>query len=106
MQKLQFTIESDYFHILPTQRFLKELIEASTETRSIIGLEIPYKWPSESTDDIYAYTITGKYTKRLVDMTRALINVKRGESVSLTFDESVPQDYINGFKNRVEHLFK
>ncbi|MCX6814116.1 MAG: hypothetical protein NTY20_00470 [Candidatus Aenigmarchaeota archaeon] len=106
MEKLQFTIETDYFHILPTQKFLIELIEASTETRSIIGLEIPYKWLSEYTGDISAYTITGRRTERLVDMTRDLVNVKKGESISLIFDDSVSVDYINNFKGKIEQLFK
>src|SRR4030042_736167 len=101
MQKLKFEIETDYFHLVPTQKFLKKLIEASTETQSIIGLEIVYERTSKSYDNVQPYTITGKRTERLVDMTRTLINAKTGESIILTFDDSVTQDYINDFKNKV-----
>ena len=102
MQKIQFTIETEYFHILPTQKFLKEVIGASKETGSTILLKTSYEIPTRPSK----YIINGNHTKKLTDMTAALINTKKGEKIDLVFDDSVLPDYISDFKNRVEHLFK
>lgn len=102
MKKLQFTIETDYFHIVQCRRLLEKLIEASKETHTKLTLTTYYEIPTRRSE----YTIDGYHTKKLVDMTDALLNTKNGERISVIFEDSVAQEYITNFKTKVGYLFK
>ena len=97
---IEFEITKDYFHIGPAMALYKKLREARKETGSNIHLKTSYECMTRPSD----YVIDGSPGESIL-LLQHLINTEQGETIQLSFEPPVSDEYLDNFKRQTKHLF-
>jgi hypothetical protein len=99
-EDIVFGVKEDRFHVGPTKELYRKLTEAQKETGSKIRIKTSYGCKTRPSE----YVINGS-SGGCVDLLEQLANTKQGDSIQISFEPPVSDDYLDEFKERIKHLF-
>jgi hypothetical protein len=97
---IEFKVTTDYFHVGPARELYGKLREAHEETGSNIRIKTSYKTKTQIDDHI----ING-LPGESIGLLDYLVNTKQGETIQLSFEPPVSDEYLDEFKRQIKHLF-
>lgn len=101
-KNLEFEVTMDYFHVAPARELYRKLREAYEETGSSIRIKTSHRFKTRAQID---YQIINGLPGESIGLLDYLLSTKQGETIQLSFEPPVSDEYLDKIKKRIKHLF-